>query len=143
MPMSEAHKRATMKYDKENMRQIKFNLSKKYDLDIIARLDAVPNKQGYIKALIRADIAKEARKVKKIYFEASPDGNTLHSMDNSIRATVPVPEGASEDYGYLAMKNAILAAYHGAESLEFWYDGQEQYLDPDAAEGDPRIEIDD
>ena len=58
MAVSEAHKRASMKYDKENMRQIKFNLSLKYDLDIIARLDAVPNKQGYIKELIRADIAR-------------------------------------------------------------------------------------
>ena len=58
MAVSEAHKRASMKYDKENMRQIKFNLSLKYDLDVIARLDAVPNKQGYIKELIRADIAR-------------------------------------------------------------------------------------
>lgn len=58
MAVSEAHKRASIKYDKENMRQIKFNLSLKYDQDIIARLDAQKNKQGYIKALIRADIAR-------------------------------------------------------------------------------------
>lgn len=58
MAVSEAHKRATMRYDKENMRQIKFNLSKKYDLDIISHLDSVPNKQGYIKDLIRADMAR-------------------------------------------------------------------------------------
>ena len=58
MAVSEAHKRASIKYDKENMRQIKFNLSLKYDQDIISRLDAQKNKQGYIKALIRADIAR-------------------------------------------------------------------------------------
>lgn len=58
MAVSEAHKRASIKYDKENMRQIKFNLSLKYDQDIIAHLDAQENKQGYIKALIRADIAR-------------------------------------------------------------------------------------
>lgn len=58
MAVSEAHKRASMKYDRENMRQIKFNLSLKYDQDIIAKLDTVGNKQGYIKALIRADIAR-------------------------------------------------------------------------------------
>lgn len=58
MAVSEAHKRASMKYDRENMRQIKFNLSLKYDQDIIAALDAQPNKQGYIKSLIRADIAR-------------------------------------------------------------------------------------
>lgn len=60
MAVSEAHKRASMKYDKENMRQIKFNLSLKYDQDVIAMLDSVPNKQGYIKELIRADIAARA-----------------------------------------------------------------------------------
>ena len=57
-PSTEAHKRASMKYDKENMRQIKFNLSLKYDQDIIAHLDTLPNKQGYLKALIRADMAR-------------------------------------------------------------------------------------
>lgn len=58
MAVSEAHKRASMKYDKENMRQTKFNLSLKYDQDIIAHLDAQENKQGYLKDLIRADIAR-------------------------------------------------------------------------------------
>ena len=61
MAVSEAHKRASMKYDKENMRQIKFNLSLKYDQDVIAQLDTVGNKQGYIKTLIRADIAARAK----------------------------------------------------------------------------------
>lgn len=58
MAVSEAHKRASMKYDKENMKQIKFNFSVKYDTDILEKLDSVPNKQGYIKSLIRADIAR-------------------------------------------------------------------------------------
>lgn len=65
MAVSEAHKRASMKYDKENMRQIKFNLSLKYDQDVIAMLDSVPNKQGYIKELIRADIAARANSKKE------------------------------------------------------------------------------
>lgn len=58
MPASEALKRAVRKYEKENIRQIKFNLSLKYDLDVIEKLDSVQNKQGYIKSLIRADIAR-------------------------------------------------------------------------------------
>ena len=58
MPAASKKNAYNMKYDKENMRQIKFNLSLKYDQDVIAALDAVPNKQGYIKALIRADIAR-------------------------------------------------------------------------------------
>ena len=78
---------------------------------------------------------------KKLQFEATPAGNALHTLDGTIRATVAVPEGASEDYGYLAMKNAILAAYKGTEPLAFWYDGQEQYLAPDAADGEPDVYI--
>lgn len=79
--------------------------------------------------------------MKKLYFEACPDGNALFTADGTIRATVPVPSGASEDYGYLAMKTAILAAWRG-EPLAFWYDGQEHLLSPDAADGTPRVEID-
>lgn len=81
--------------------------------------------------------------MKKLTFVATPEGNMLCTLDNTIRATIAVPEYASEDYGYLAMKNAILAAYHGSEELEFWYDGQEQYLEADAAEGEPVVEIED
>lgn len=47
-----------IRYEQENIRQIKFNFSKLYDQDILAQLDAVGNKQGYIKALIREDIAR-------------------------------------------------------------------------------------
>ena len=72
--------------------------------------------------------------MKKFQFEATPDGNALYSLDGTIRAIVRVPEGASDDYGYITMKRAILDAYHGNPAdLVFWYDGQEQYLDPDAA----------
>lgn len=46
------------RYGQKNIRQIKFNFSKIYDQDILAALDAQPNKQGYIKSLIRADIAR-------------------------------------------------------------------------------------
>ena len=79
--------------------------------------------------------------MKRIQFEASPDGNVLRSLDGTIRATVRVPEGASEDYGYLSMKRAILAAWQGDEELTFWYDGQEQFLAPDAKDGEPEVEI--
>ena len=44
------------KYDKDNTKQIRLKLNLNHDKDILDRLDTVPNKQGYIKALIRADI---------------------------------------------------------------------------------------
>lgn len=55
---TEAQKRAAQKYDAANTVQLKFKLNKKSDADILARLDSVQNKQGYIKQLIRADINK-------------------------------------------------------------------------------------
>lgn len=59
---SAAHTRASIKYDAANTRQIKFKFNLKTDADILQKLDSVDNKQGYIKDLIRADIAKEAAK---------------------------------------------------------------------------------
>lgn len=57
--------------------------------------------------------------------------NYLISEDRRIYAECAVPDGASEDYGYLTMKQAILAA--GVSGLVFPYDGQESWLDADAA----------
>ena len=51
--------KANMKYHKTHLRQIKFGFHITLDADILAKLDSVPNKQGYVKDLIRADIAKE------------------------------------------------------------------------------------
>ena len=75
----------------------------------------------------------------KVTFEA---GTGLHyedcvnfmlTADRKVYAEVAVPEDASEDYGYMAMKNAIAEAYAGTEPLEFWYDGQEDKLSSDAS----------
>ena len=45
-------------YQKKNVWQCKFNFHKTNDADIIEKLQSVPNRLGYIKALIRADIEK-------------------------------------------------------------------------------------
>ena len=55
---SEAQLRAKKKYDQHNTRQVMLKLNIKTDADILAKLDAEDNRQGYIKQLIRADIAK-------------------------------------------------------------------------------------
>lgn len=46
------------KYDAANTVQVKMKLNKKNDSDILERLEKVGSKQGYIKALIRADIER-------------------------------------------------------------------------------------
>ena len=53
-----AHVAASVKYNQKNVKQIKINLNIKTDADIIKALEAVPNKQGYIKDLIRKDMNK-------------------------------------------------------------------------------------
>lgn len=55
---SAAHNRATAKYDAVNTVQIRFKLNKKTDADIIAHLESLENRQGYLKDLIRADMKK-------------------------------------------------------------------------------------
>lgn len=79
----------------------------------------------------------------RIQFEAGTgthfDGsvNYLISTDRALYAECSVPEGASDDYGYLTMKSALIDAYKAAggnpDDLECWYDGQEQYLESDAS----------
>lgn len=46
------------RYDANNTKQIRLKLNTKTDADILKRLESVDNKQGYIKELIRKDIAK-------------------------------------------------------------------------------------
>ena len=55
---TEAQKRASRKYNAANTKQIVIRLNKRTDADVIAALESVPNKQGYIKALIRADVSE-------------------------------------------------------------------------------------
>lgn len=45
-------------YRREHVRQVKIDLSNEYDADILAWLNAQNNRTGYLKALIRADIAR-------------------------------------------------------------------------------------
>lgn len=47
-----------LKWEKENIIQLRTKLHRKKDADILAKLESVGNKQGYIKELIRQDIAR-------------------------------------------------------------------------------------
>lgn len=49
---------AQTKYKKNTTKQITLQLNLKTDMDILEKLISVPNKQGYIKTLIRKDIEK-------------------------------------------------------------------------------------
>ena len=65
----------------------------------------------------------------------------------SIYAECPVSEDVSDYYGYITMKKAILQEMEKRNlkinNLEFWYDGQEQFLPSDAsADCEVYVEID-
>lgn len=84
-------------------------------------------------------------------FEAADGGNVLWGEAEDgfkITAFVVVPEDVSDDYGYLAMKTAIMEELDMREipigQIHFPYDGQEQYLMVDAsADTDVVIDISD
>lgn len=57
--VSEAKKRAQLKYDKENTRQIILKLNTKTDADVIGKLDSVGNKQGFLKDLVRTSLRRD------------------------------------------------------------------------------------
>jgi len=44
-------------WNQKNTRQVKFRFNLRTDADILEKLDSLDNVQGYIKSLIRADIA--------------------------------------------------------------------------------------
>ena len=53
---TEAQLKAQAKYDKENTKQVILKLNLTTDADIIEKLKSVPNKQGYLKQLVRDDM---------------------------------------------------------------------------------------
>ena len=51
-----------LKYDKTNCTFMTFKFNNKTDEDILQKLASVENRQGYVKQLIREDIAKGSQK---------------------------------------------------------------------------------
>lgn len=54
--------RANLRYQKKNIKQMKIDLNRNTDSDIISFLETCKNKQGYIKKLIREDMKKSRAK---------------------------------------------------------------------------------
>lgn len=56
-----AQKKASQKYSRNNTKRYAIELNLKTDSDVIKILDSVPNKQGYIKELIKKEIYKDKK----------------------------------------------------------------------------------
>lgn len=65
MNVSESNYRASQKYQKEKCRKISLLLNKKIDEDILVWLDSQENKVGYLKKLIREDMARQGFEIPK------------------------------------------------------------------------------
>lgn len=57
--MEEKKQTPQQRYAAKYRKRYTFDLFANTEADIIEKLESVPNKAGYIKALIRADIAKD------------------------------------------------------------------------------------
>lgn len=62
MPRSEAYKKAQQKYDAENTKSYTLKLNRKTDAAMIEHLDKQPNRQGYLKGLIKKDMESPDKK---------------------------------------------------------------------------------
>ena len=60
--VAQSQRRASSRYQKENIQQMTVKLNVKTDMDIIRFLWGVPNKQGLIKRLLREEIERESMK---------------------------------------------------------------------------------
>lgn len=59
---SETKKKYDLKYQKQNIRQIKLNINKRTEPDLIEWIDKQDNVQGYLKQLIRNDMIRKGAK---------------------------------------------------------------------------------
>ena len=108
--------------------------------------------EEYLEYMIQNRTLVEVEPLKMHFrFEAAGHENILWGQADDgfkITASVTVPEGASEDYGYLTMKSAIMMELDmreiDTEYIDFQYDGQEDSLADDAdAEADVLLDIED
>ena len=101
MARTEAQKRASAKYNKDHTKLFTMRLQLNGDEDIMAYLDALPNKQGRVKDLIRADIARansgKKEEEKKMKYQVNYTDPTTGA--NSPIDTITARAGyTAEDY---------------------------------------------
>lgn len=82
---TKAQKTATAKYQAANMKKYTFKFNVKTEGDLIAHLESIDNVQGYIKALVRADMLKKNNYLRK--GENAMKMNDLHKTALSLKET--------------------------------------------------------
>ena len=133
---TEAQKRASIKYDKENTKQKVLKFNKSTDADILELLDGVTNVQGYIKRLIRNDMKnKEVYKMYTnneyvVYYTITNQYNEV--INREIHEWAPTKEEAAnkllEEKPNVTIVKVVDASkikhfrIHVIDHTEHWYD---------------------
>lgn len=86
---SKAQIKANAKYDKAHTTNITLKLNLKTDKDILDRLASVPNRQGYIKQLIRDDMNRTG---------------SVHGIDSAQQNSDSVPVSFKDPYSDIIAK---------------------------------------
>ncbi len=63
--IEDGYKTPQDRYRAQNIKRMEIKLDIKTDGDILAQLEGIANKQGYIKSLIRQDIKKDDTNIQK------------------------------------------------------------------------------
>lgn len=80
----EQHQKYNADYDKKNTTRLNVKLNNTTDRDILDFLTSIPNKQGYIKDLIRLDM--EGRNLR---YELTDTPDNTYSTDDTLDDTDP------------------------------------------------------
>lgn len=121
-----AQKAASAKYDRTNTRQISLKLNRTTDADILAMLDAQASVQGYIKRLVREDIARvEALRAEPIEIEVPEDAPRFSTIGDAIAYVETALGDFAGDYDVEAIAREVTDWVDGRLTLvrdgdEFW-----------------------
>lgn len=116
---------AQKKYDAENTIQIKLKLNMKTDADIVAKLDNVWNKQGYIKELIRKDLEDDKTYIeyRLLKFENEADETYLRDLKPGVSLDIGDARGFDDPLlvkKFSSKKEAYEALAACTSSVDKW-----------------------
>lgn len=118
---NESIKNSMLKYQKAHIQQVKFNFHKDNDADILAFLDALPNKLGYIKALIRADMARAKS-------EPTQPAQNISKEDEPMKTYHIKPEHLSE-WGDQTTEDTVVTFAEVVDLAREWDTTVDELLD--------------
>lgn len=123
--LTDAKRKAIAKYDAANTRQYHMKLNKVRDAEIIQHLDRQPNVQGYLKELIKADLAYE-RELESAREFAKENEARAEAEVKEMNLTFPGIDGYRDEEACKECKE------NEHRIIVHWQNGWEVRIDADA-----------